>query len=67
MIVTSTKHVSLPNETYCGIWSEYVLTIPWVDGNDKDIDLEIPTDKGTPSIARVNVTVLNNVATFEAI
>jgi hypothetical protein len=65
MTVKSKIEVLLPNEVYCGIWQEFVLTIPFVDRFDKDYDLEIPTSKGTPTPKKVLVEVFNNVATFE--
>ena len=66
MIVKSIKHVSLENGKYCGVWVGYVLIIPMLDSDDRDVDFEIPTNQGTSGCVKVMATIYNNVATFEA-
>ena len=63
MIVTSTKFVNLPDQTYKGIWANWVMTIPFVENNE---DLEIPVSHNSTEPQYVLVHVRNNSFSFEA-
>jgi hypothetical protein len=61
MLIKSTKHVDLPNETYLGIWKDWVVTIAF-----SDEDMEVPVSKGNgEEPKRVRITVINNSFSFE--
>lgn len=63
MIVKSTKHVDLPDETYRGFWCGWVVTIPVVDE-----DLEFPVSHSSPTSEAVDIVikVINNKFSFES-
>jgi hypothetical protein len=67
MFVKSTKHVDLRDGTYHGLWCGWVVTIPALDKNDVDVDLEFPVSRATPTYEAVEViiNVKNNKFSFE--
>jgi hypothetical protein len=67
MIIKSTKHVDLPDGSYRGFWCEWTVTIPTVDKNDVDVDLEFPVSRAyiLNEALPVNINVRDNSFTFE--
>ena len=59
-MVKSTRLVDLRDGVYRGLWYEYVLLIPFHDG-----EKEIPVSRGTPVQRWKEVTVKNQVLFFE--
>jgi hypothetical protein len=62
MLVKSLKHVPLRDETYRGVWMNYVFTIPFAE-NDEDLEISVSHNTDEPRCLTVHVK--NNKFSFE--